>query len=414
MRQQGGDIPAPNPQRAAYGAQIDSQLEQATAPKKPVGKWTDILQSAGEGLAYGKDVGNMRAQQQQMGQSRIEQLMQMRNQLDTQNRNAQADTHQQEMAPFQTREAAARASEAEINLDRAKNPPLAWHDIPKGGKAVIVGANGETIREINGNPDSGSMDEQFADQWMKDNPTTDGHPSTLTDYQASRDKAKEKEQLSEQEFADFGRMVRADPKLSAKYDPTNRMSMEQFKSDMGLNRQIVALNAGAGVQAAATKGGISALANVPPHLVASAQAAKEKATATYDGAQKAADDIKTMIDLAKSGNKLAQAYTPVEGAININSAAGIKRVNTAEIDAYGGAGSLWDSIKGRLGKLSAGAPIPLDVLNDMQQVHEALAGNAAKIYQRDLTRINRDYGAAFEPESTATPAAPSGQWKVIK
>ena len=148
----------------------------------------------------------------------------------------------------------------------------------------------------------------------------------------------------------------------------------------------------------------AAVANVPaglkgvaPHLVAPAAADATKYGQEYADAVAAANDMKTFVDMAKGGNKVAYAYSPTEGVLTLNTARGVKRVNMAEISSYGGAGSALDRIKGFLGKQSSGASIPDSVLNDMQSLHQAIAGNAQTTYSNKLKNVNSTYGSHFEP-----------------
>lgn len=137
------------------------------------------------------------------------------------------------------------------------------------------------------------------------------------------------------------------------------------------------------------------LANVKPNLVAPAAAAAQKAGEAFTQAQQAADDMKSMVDLAKQGNKIAYAYSPVTGVLQINVAGQTKRINTTEIEQYGGAGSALDRIKGFLGKQESGASIPENILQDMGTVSQSYLGNAQKKYDADLKLVDRNYGSSF-------------------
>lgn len=162
------------------------------------------------------------------------------------------------------------------------------------------------------------------------------------------------------------------------------------------------------VQKATTGGAQAALANVPPHLVGPATAAAQKAGENFTQAQQAADDMDSMVSLAKKGNKIAYAYSPVTGVLQINVAGQTKRINTTEIEQYGGAGSAWDRVKGFLGKQVSGASIPDDVLNDMSSVSKTYRDNAGTKYQRDLDVTNSTYGSNFTvPKSLQTPRKPN-------
>jgi len=149
----------------------------------------------------------------------------------------------------------------------------------------------------------------------------------------------------------------------------------------------------------------AALRGVAPHLVGPAAAAAEKAGNEYGDAVAAANDMKTFVDLARSGNKIAYAYSPTEGVLTLNTARGVKRVNMAEIGSYGGAGSALDRVKGFLGKQTTGASIPDDVLSDMETLHQAIAGNAQKTYANKLKNTNSTYGSSFQPVNMGGPPA---------
>jgi hypothetical protein len=177
------------------------------------------------------------------------------------------------------------------------------------------------------------------------------------------------------------------------------------------NPQVIAAEAGKAAmsQAAVQRAlyGGSPLASVPPQLAAPAAAAANKAGTEFSQAQQAADDMQSMVNLAKKGNKIAYAYSPVTGVLQINVAGQTKRMNTAEIEQYGGAGSAMDRIKGFFGKQATGASIPDNVLNDMASVSDAYIGNAGQKYKRDLDTVNQTYGSKFSPTQTQQQTAPA-------
>ncbi|GEM_PF-5698664 len=148
-----------------------------------------------------------------------------------------------------------------------------------------------------------------------------------------------------------------------------------------------------------------ALKGVAPHLVGPAAAAAEKAGNEYSDAVAAARDMKTFVDLARSGNKIAYAYSPTEGVLTLNTARGVKRVNMPEIASYGGAGSALDRVKAFLGKQTSGASIPDSVLNDMESLHQAIAANAQSNYTNKLKNTNSTYGSNFRPVNMGGPPA---------
>lgn len=184
-----------------------------------------------------------------------------------------------------------------------------------------------------------------------------------------------------------------------------------------IERQTLPMKISAAVAQARAMMGTGATANVPPHLAVPAIGEYEKAGQAYAGALSAADEMNTLINSARSGNKVAYAYAPTTGVLTINSANGVKRVNMAEIQQYAGAGSAADAVQGFLGKLTSGASIDNDVLNNMQQIHGQLAATAKDAYQRKIQVINGSYGSKFEPldlqpGGSAAPL-PKGGGKVI-
>lgn len=154
-----------------------------------------------------------------------------------------------------------------------------------------------------------------------------------------------------------------------------------------------------------------ALQSVAPQLVSAAASNYEKASTDYLGTKQAADDMQTMIDLARSGNVLSYAYLPTTGVLTINTAHGVKRVNMAEIGSYGTAGSAFDRALGWFGKQATGASLDADVLNDMEQAHESLRQNADRKYSNQVDNINRTYGSKLQAHvlpAMPTKTAPAG------
>ena len=155
--------------------------------------------------------------------------------------------------------------------------------------------------------------------------------------------------------------------------------------------------------------GGSPLASVPPQLAAPAAAAATKAGEAYTQAQQAADDMQSMVSLAHKGNKIAYSYSPVSGVLQINVAGQTKRINTTEIEQYGGAGSALDRIKGFLGKETEGKSIPDNILQDMDAVSKSYVDNAHTKYKRDLDTVNQAYGSKFQPTQSSQQQGAAGQ-----
>lgn len=155
---------------------------------------------------------------------------------------------------------------------------------------------------------------------------------------------------------------------------------------------------------AAKAGNDERLAGVPTALHSKIYADVQKAEDAHTTAQAASDTINTFINLAKSGNREAYAYSPVAGVLEINTGAGVKRINRQEIDAYAGAGSLFDRIQAAVGKQASGASLSPQLLADMQALHSALASNTDTAYQRALESIDKTYRSHF-----AGGGAPGGK-----
>lgn len=145
------------------------------------------------------------------------------------------------------------------------------------------------------------------------------------------------------------------------------------------------------------------LLNVDPRMVPAASADAVKVGQAFADSTQAAADMHTFTKDARAGNTIAYAYSPTEGVLTLNSGRGIKRVNMNEIQAYGGAGSAWERIKGFLGKQATGASIPEDVLKDIDTLHDDVLTNAARAYGNKLKVINQTYGSTFEPVQFDTP-----------
>lgn len=152
----------------------------------------------------------------------------------------------------------------------------------------------------------------------------------------------------------------------------------------------------ADVAAAVARGSNAALAQVPPHLVAPATAAAEKAGSEYAQAHSVSQRLQAMMDAAKSGNVVSYQLLPEEGALQVVTNQGIHRINMAEIQNYGG-GSAWQRLEGHLGKALTGASIPASVLGDMADVQKIMAEGSQTKYENTLKTINQNYGSQFKP-----------------
>lgn len=151
-------------------------------------------------------------------------------------------------------------------------------------------------------------------------------------------------------------------------------------------------------------GANEALVGVEPKLRTQAVSAAQKAADEYNKGVSASQDIATLISEARKGNKAAYANIPIEGVLQITTSRGTTRINRQELDAYAGAGSLYDKLAGKLGKWTSGASIPSDVLKDMEDMHKAFADNSAQNYDRKLASINQNYHSNFKPVGNTAKA----------
>lgn len=140
-----------------------------------------------------------------------------------------------------------------------------------------------------------------------------------------------------------------------------------------------------------------AVANVPPAAVQPAISSAIKLDSDYLKANEATEAMGKFLDLAEQGNKAASSNLPLVGVETLNAINGIKRINSAEISQYQGAGDLLDRIKGKLGKLATGKQIPQDVLDDIRQLHQTLGDQAYKQYTDGLAGLNTRYRSQFGP-----------------
>ena len=144
------------------------------------------------------------------------------------------------------------------------------------------------------------------------------------------------------------------------------------------------------------RGSNAAVAQVAPHLVAPATEAATKAGIEFAQAKSVSDRLSAIMDAAKKGNVVSYQLLPEEGALQVVTAQGIHRINTAEIANYGG-GSLWQRMQGHIGKALTGESIPSSVLSDMDEMQGIMARGSQEKYTNTLKTINQSYGSKFEP-----------------
>lgn len=156
-------------------------------------------------------------------------------------------------------------------------------------------------------------------------------------------------------------------------------------------------------------GANQALQGVDPKLRTQATSNANKANDEYLKTMANADQMQSFIDMARAGNKAAGSNLPMVGVETLNAINGIKRIPREQVAQYQGAGNLFDTIQGKLGKLTTGQPIPADVLQDIENMHRLLRQNAQQAYQTKLDGINQTYHSNFQPVKSGSSVAPVPQ-----
>lgn len=296
--------------------------------------------------------------------------------------------------PIITMQDALRQQAIKTEQERLLAPPVF---APAGSQPFTANPGGGYSPSGIQVPPVPSPEIQVLNAWIKEHPITNGHPSTLADAQEAGKLISPDNSATEKEFADFQAHKAAKDPAFAKY-PNDRIGLAQWKADTGTAGKITVLNE-------TTGSNDPRLANVTPDARKDVLDKVQKVEDTFTGAQAAADNMNTFINMAKAGNKEAYAYSPVEGVLQINTGRGVKRINRQEIEQYAGAGSLFDRIAGAVGKQVSGASIPANVLNDMQSLHNAITANAQATHDRSLQSIDKTYRSKFAPEGGMTSPA---------
>lgn len=160
------------------------------------------------------------------------------------------------------------------------------------------------------------------------------------------------------------------------------------------------------------------LEGVQPKFYSKATDALLKTKDEYASAAGQADTMSEFIREAKSGNKSAVRIVPLEGALDIVTSAGTKRINSTEVHQYGSAGNAYDRLVGKIGGIVTGKDISDDVLKDMQAVTDSLKGEAKKLHKSKVDAINSTYGSTFKPSELTdgagggTPTPQTHGWSV--
>jgi hypothetical protein len=137
---------------------------------------------------------------------------------------------------------------------------------------------------------------------------------------------------------------------------------------------------------------------------------QKNADTPYQSAQSAADELRSMVTAAQSGNKIAASEQALTTAAATIRGFGLNRINMAEIGMPAGAGSAADRVSNFIGKWTEGQPVDPGLQKDMLQVADVLEKAARKKYENTHAGINKLYGTDIPqtfPAEPATTAAPS-------
>ena len=122
----------------------------------------------------------------------------------------------------------------------------------------------------------------------------------------------------------------------------------------------------------------------------------EKVEAPYRTAQNSAQTLRDTVALAKNGNMSAAALQNLETTMAAIRAQGLNRINSTEIGSTANAGSLWDNIVGKVGKLTAGQPVDAALQKDMQQFAGMLEKSAYQKYLNGHGDVTKRYALTDE------------------
>lgn len=140
----------------------------------------------------------------------------------------------------------------------------------------------------------------------------------------------------------------------------------------------------------------------------------DKGEAQYRTAEQGAQGIRGMIDDALQGGKISARMLPLEGALEVTTANGVKRINRTEVDQYAGGGSLFDRLAGQIGGATKGIPFTPEIMNDMKRLADVQEKGAYDNYKGGYDSATRRYHLTDEqalpaPSASAGPAGSSGQ-----
>jgi hypothetical protein len=130
----------------------------------------------------------------------------------------------------------------------------------------------------------------------------------------------------------------------------------------------------------------------------------DKVEAPYRQAQQSAQELRDLVTLAQAGNKEAASLQSLQATMSLVRANGLNRLNQAEMKLPAEAGSLWDKVQGRIGKLVAGQPIDADLQKDLLQLADFIEKGAYNRYATGHKDVSTRYGLKEAPASPPTAA----------
>ena len=135
---------------------------------------------------------------------------------------------------------------------------------------------------------------------------------------------------------------------------------------------------------------------------------QKNADTPYQTARSSADELRSLVSQAQSGNKIAASQQALATAAATIRSFGLNRINMAEIGMPAGAGSAADKVSNFLGKWTEGQPVDPGLQKDMLAVADALEAVATKKYLETHTGINKLYGTQLPPTFNVAQPGASG------
>ncbi len=133
-----------------------------------------------------------------------------------------------------------------------------------------------------------------------------------------------------------------------------------------------------------------------------------KIESDYQDAASKAELIRDAIAQAQAGNKMAASFQGMLATLGITTMEGVKRVNAVELGIPTGAGSLWDTVRNKLGKWTAGQPMDASLQKDLAQLADTIQQASYKKYSSEHGRISKRYGLTDEEPLPAPGGAQNG------